>query len=215
MTGAPRYSPTLTWTEFRIAASDETDLEQIVWESSTDVDDGRKRYDEADVAALREIDRLKVAGEYAVERARLAALLEPPSPSMQRIAQRIETGEIEPLRNFMDGLKSPDPVQRTRFERLYEKEGLAEKTPREFWHLLECLEPAKRKREGRPNIIPPWRGVASEMDAMRLLIARGASIPEAAREAARREGRQNVSPDNRSKYLENLYRQKMALRGKK
>ena len=80
--------------------------------------------------------RLKLAGTYEIERARLAAYLEPPNPAHERLAQRIENGEFEPVGNFLDGVRSPDLGQRERFERLYEEAELADKTPREFWHIL-------------------------------------------------------------------------------
>lgn len=209
MSNEPRYNDKLTFSEYRIAACDEIDLEFIVWDERDPSDEWLRRYHEADRAALREIERLKLAGTYEIERARLAAYLEPPNPVHERLAQRIENGEFEPMRNFSDGLRSPDIGQRERFERLYEEAELADKTPREFWHILLCLEKAK-KPKGRPGVSPPWRNAVGAMDAMRFAVAGGATVPQAARDAAAKEGR--VAQDNRAKYFEKLYRQRSALR---
>ena len=208
--GVPRYNEQLSMAEYRIAACDEVDLEAIVWQEREPECDTARRYHEADKAALREIERLKLSGAYEAERARLANYLEPPSPMIQRLMQRIEAGDFEPLNNFMDGLKSPDPDQRARFQRLYEGAELGDKTPRELWHILECLESAKKEKEGRPKAIPPWRNVLHQMDAMRLVVANGSTIPEAARQVAQDEREQGV--ENRAKYFERLYRQRADLR---
>jgi hypothetical protein len=210
MSDAPRYSDKLTMTEFRIAALAEIDLEAMLWESREPDDDLERRYHEADKAALREIDRLKIAGEYELERRRLVALLDPPQPAFVQLIERIDASDFSPWENFYSGLNSPDPDQRARFERLYEKEKMSGRALHEARHILECLEPAKRKREGRPKAIPPWRNVVEHLDAMRLAVAGGASIAQAASEAAIREGR--VNADSRAQYFERRYRQRMALR---
>lgn len=209
MNDQPTYNDKLTITEYRIAACDEIDLESIVWDERDPSDEWMRRYHEADRAALREIERLKLAGKYEIERARLSAYLEPPNPAHERLAQRIENGEFEPMRNFLDGVRSPDLGQRERFEQLYVEGELADKTPREFWHILLCLEQAK-KPKGRPGISPPWRNVVGALDAMRLAVANGNTIPQAAREAAAKEGR--AEQHNRARYFEKLYRQRAALR---
>lgn len=209
MNDEPRYNDKLTFSEYRIAACDEIDLESIVWDERDSSDEWLRRYHEADRTALREIERLKLAGTYEIERARLAAYLEPPNPAHERLAKRIENGEFEPMRNFMDGLRSPDLGQRERFERLYEQAELADKTPREFWHILRCLEKAK-KPKGRPGVSPPWRNVVGALDAMRFAVAEGVSIPQAARDAAAREGR--AEEESRAGYFEKLYRKRAGLR---
>lgn len=209
MSDEPHYNDKLTFSEYRIAACDEVDLESIVWDERDSSNERLRRYHEADRAALREIERLKLAGTYEAERARLAAYLEPPNPAHDRLAQRIENGEFEPMRNFLDGVRSPDLEQRERFESLYEKAKLADKSPREFWHILLCLEKAK-KPKGRPGVSPPWRNVVGALDAMRFAVAKGASIPQAARDAAAREGR--AEEESRARYFEKLFRERVRLR---
>ncbi len=209
MSDEPRYSDKLTFLEYRIAACDEIDLEAIVWDERTPSNEWLRRYHEADRAALREIERLKLAGTYEIERARLATYLESPSPAHERLAQRIENDEFEPMRNFLVGLRSPDQEQSERFERLYCEAELADKAPSECWHILACLEKAK-KPKGRPGVSPPWRNVVTALDAMRLLVASGATIPQAAREMAANEGR--AAQGSRARYFEKLYRQREALR---
>ncbi len=209
MSDEPRYNDRLTMSEYRIAACDEIALEAIVWDGRAPRDEWEARFLEADKAALREIDRLKIAGIYEAERARLAARLDPEPRVFAEIAARLEAGELEPLNNFLRGLRSPDPDQRARFERLYEQADLAGKSPRECWHILSCLEPAQKPR-GRPPATPPWRNVAQQLDAMRLAVAGGASIPQAARDAAAGEGR--AEEESRARYFEKLYRQRAALR---
>ncbi|WP_371054353.1 hypothetical protein [Rhodosalinus sp. K401] len=211
MSDEPRYNERMTMSEYRIAACDEIDLEAIVWKGRA----ARSSLlqfascEEADKAALREIDRLKIAGIYEAERARLAARLDPQPGVFAEIAARLEAGELGPLNNFLRGLRSPDPDQRARFERLYEQAELAGKSPRECWRILSCLEPA-RKPPGRPSATPPWRNVVQHLDAMRLAVAGGASIPQAARDAAAGEGR--AEEESRARYFEKLYRQRAALR---
>lgn len=203
-------SDSLTYTESRIAALDEIELEAIVWGERDPPTERLRRYHDADRAALREIDRLKIAGTYEAERARLAAYLKPPSPQWEHFLQRAKAGEFEPWENFSKGLHSPDPDQRERFERLYREGEWGEKTPREFWYVLECLEPAKGRKTGRPKAIPPWHNVAQQLDAMRLLVSAGDSIPQAAREQARIEGLAHA--DSRADYFDQMYRERMALR---
>jgi hypothetical protein len=204
-----RYNENLTYLDALIAGRDEIEIEETLWRSSKREDLDLQRYSEVEREALREIERLKLAGTYEAERARLAAKLPPTSPESIRFGERIRAGEFEPLQNFLAGLKSADPEQRARFQSLYEEGGFANKTPVEMWHIISCLEPAK-KAKGRPNAIPPWRNVVASLDAMRLAVHAGVSIPQAARDAAEQEGR--AEQENRAKYFERLFRQRQKLR---
>ncbi|PIV79076.1 MAG: hypothetical protein COW54_05935 [Rhodobacteraceae bacterium CG17_big_fil_post_rev_8_21_14_2_50_63_15] len=192
-----------------IAGRDEIEIEESLWRSRARKDDDLERYSEVERAALREIERLKTEGTYKAERARLAAKLPPRSPELVKLGERVQSGEFEPLQNFLAGLKSADPEQRARFQRLYEEGDFANKAPSETWHIISCLEPAK-KAKGRPNAMPPWRHVVSYLDEMRLAVRAGASIPQAARDAAAMEG--FAEQASRAKYFERLYRQRALLR---
>jgi hypothetical protein len=75
--------------------------------------------------------------------------------------------------------------------------------------VLLCLEKAK-KPKGRPGVSPPWRNVVGALDAMRFAVAEGVSIPQAARDAAAREGR--AEEESRARYFEKLYRKRAGLR---
>ncbi|WP_149866320.1 hypothetical protein [Tropicimonas marinistellae] len=191
--------------------SDEVVIEAMVWENREPETEAERKDLEAGKEALREIDRLKIDGTYEIERARFAALVDPPSPTLARLIERVANGENSPFQNLLDGLdRNPDPEQRARFERLYQEGDFDHKTPREIWHILECLESAK-KPKGRPSISPPWRNEVEHMDAMRLSIASGATVtvPEAARATAANESRVSAERPND---LAKLYRAKMKLR---
>lgn len=203
-----------------VAVYDEIRLEEIVFEieNQDEIENVEKMESAICKAALREIDRLKSAGEYESEIARLASDYEKRTQFFERsakIAQSAELGdrfeERGPLGNLLDGLRSPDQEQRARFQRLSETERFNERDPVEYWHILECLEPAKKRtRKGRPSVVPPWRNVVEHLDRMRMSVAQGASIPEAARQAAEEEGKPQA--ENRAKYFERLYRERAALR---
>lgn len=199
-----RYSEKLTVAEQQIAARDELDIEAAALDCLGSDDDFTIQCLGEYKAALRMIDSLKIEGRYEAERARLSTHWQPvPMPSMSEERLRV----LSVLGNFTAGLRSPDPEQRARFQQL--KEMIGKKTPAETWPILACLEVAKRPK-GRPGASPPWRNVASYLDAMRLSVAAGATIPQAARDAADSEGR--PTRENRAGYFERLYRQRAALR---
>ena len=104
-----RYNDFLTMAQYFIASREEVDIEAMAWDCR---EKAESRDSEAAREALREIDRLKLAGEYEAERARLAKYLDPPSPAVKHLAQRARSGEFGPFQNFLDGLSSPDPDHR-------------------------------------------------------------------------------------------------------
>ncbi|GGB63461.1 hypothetical protein GCM10011316_39150 [Roseibium aquae] len=206
-----RFSDTLTWMEYRIATLDEIDLEEILWSQEQHAldDDLTRRVLAADRAALREIERLKLCGEYDAKRSRLAKCIDPDPPEITERFRRIKNGELQPVENFLAGLRSADPQQRSQFKQLYEKGGFANKHYREISHILTCLKSA-HKPKGRPGATPPWRNVVDALDEMRVAVADGLSIPQAARAAAENEAL--AGTDNRARYFERLFRQRAKLR---
>ena len=213
MSEALRYNDRLTMSEYRIASLDEIDLEALIWEHPEPSTDLHRLYQEADRAALRKIDGLKTAGEYEAERARLATYIEPIPEDLLRIQKRIADYDYSPLNNFLAGLASRDAEQRARFEELYKTAGLAEKSVPEVLHILQCLEPARGARSGRPKAIPPWRNEIDRLEEMRLAVQAGRSIPDAAKiQAAKPEFKRRGTPENQAEYLGKLYRKRQALR---
>lgn len=194
-----KYSDRLTLEEYRIATCGELDIEAIALQSKCRDDIiAAKR-------ALREIDRMKLAGTYDDERARLAEFLDEPAfPELPDQARE----DVSALTNFLAGLNSPDVIQRELFRHLYDRGGLSEKSLGEALHILRPLQAAKH-RKGAKQLVPPWRNVAEALDEMRLDVAAGRSIPEAARRAARAE---TGGAENRAGTLERHYRARMSLR---
>ncbi len=194
--------------EYRFATCDELDLERLVIEQGVPTDDFTREGLAQDKRALREIDRLKIDGTYDEERRRLFARV-PDDPL--NIRGKIDSDFLRAVDNLLAGLNSSDLEQRARFRRLYEAYDLESKTPYETRDLIMVLETAKRRpKVGRPAICPPWENVVEHLDKMRLLVATGVPIPEAARNAATAEGRMQHA--SRAKYFEGLYRKRVALR---
>jgi hypothetical protein len=209
MSGPLIYSPQLTWRQMLIASCDEIDLEERVLRYPFDADPWLAKYRAEEVAALREIDRLKIAGEYEKERSRLSDILADRPIWPSQVMEVVASLDLAPLNNFSMGLQSPDEGQRARFRAMVDMPEIGEATPGEIWSILRCIEPAKMHK-GRPTVSPPWRNVASHLDAMRLDVARGASIPFAARDAASREG--GAGQHSRAKYFERLFRDRQKIR---
>lgn len=193
--------------EYRLAMCDELVLERIIIEEGVPDDEFARRSLSQDKIALREIDRLKVEGSYETERARLCSLVGGSAFRLPKLDERL----MSATSNLLAGLRSPDPDQRERFRRFYEVMGIADKAPCECRELLMVLEPAQRPPNvGRPTVCPPWANVVEHMDSMRFAVARGGSIPEAARRAAEIEGMPQRA--SRAKYFERLYRKRIAFR---
>jgi hypothetical protein len=203
------YSRQLTWREMLIAACDEIDLEERVLRYQFDADPWAGKYRAEEVAALREIDRLKIHGEYETARSRLSAILADEPSWTSQLMEVVASLDLAPMNNFSMGLQSPDEDQRARFRAVIDMPEIGEATPGEIWSILRCMESAKMHK-GRPTVSPPWRNVASHLDAMRLDVARGASIPFAARNAASREG--GAGQHSRAKYFERLFRDRQKIR---
>ncbi len=199
------YDDHLSYADYLIAQIDEIEIEASLWRHPGEMgsDDERE--------ALRRIDRLKIAGTYDNERKRLADLV--PSTGIAQPSQKwLQYAEraSQVWENFKAGLNSPDPDQQKRFRALYETESMGEKSLGEVVHILSVLEPARRRGK-RPNAIPPWRNVFEQLDTMRLEIASGETIAQAARSVAATGG--SDLENHRADYLARLYSDRVALRG--
>lgn len=205
--------------EWALASYDETSLEEQLIGFSKRDDEFYSEYRIAFKDALRAVDALKMSGKYPKERSRLKKILEDAEEEVShesrkafdrrwKSPQMIEY--LSHVSNLLAGTQSPDPEQRTRFLALMDELGLWNKTPREVpTALLRSLERAKRPK-GRKSIPTPWANVTEHMDAMRVAVADGASIYEAARTRAALE--KTAGEAERARTLAKLYRQKMALR---
>ncbi|WP_156127432.1 hypothetical protein [Paracoccus sanguinis] len=218
------FSERLSYADI-LVTRDENDVEAEMLKALERADDTGLRYLDDFKAALRKIDSLKIAGGYEEfvantraiydqerRRAEEKFLRENPHLAAARPTSddfRKSSVLDDQLDNLFAGLKSPDPKQAARFRSVYDDLGLANKTYPEVKSLLAVLERAKR-RGGRPSLPTPWTNEIEHMDAMRLLIASGLSIPEAARQRAHQEGR--AGADERARTLEGLYRQRVRLR---
>lgn len=199
--------------EYYIADYDELDLEEELERclARPETDEAEQR---AMRGALREIDLLKASGEYEQRRRELWEKLELGAYGFRsgiKIPKPFfEFSEV--WRNFKEGLESPDLEQRMRFERFNKATQLTSKArpPSEVHDLLVALEPAKKAKGRKQGVRPAWRKDASALDEMRLMHSQGLSVPEAAREVARKEGR--AHEDSRAKRFENLFRQRQKLR---
>lgn len=196
--------------EYYVAAMDELDIEAELkprreGDSTEDPEDVAKR------AALREIDDLKASGEYEQARVRYWKDLDldkyQPKTGVSRSSEM--QGFFERWRNLREGLISPDPAQKERFQKFFEGAKIRELPLQQANDLIAVLEPAKKKR-GRKKEIPPWRNEAMALDAMRLLRQRDPSIPKAAQKVALEEGL--AEEESRAKYFERLYRERQKLR---
>ncbi len=196
--------------EYYVAAMDELDIEAELeprqdGNSLEDPEDAAKR------AALREIDGLKVNGEYERARARywedLGLENYQPREGLRLPAEAQEF--FKRWRNLREGLNSPDPVQRERFQKFFEAANIRDRPLQQANDLIAVLEPAKKKR-GRKKETPPWRNEATALEAMRLLRHGGLSIPQAAQQVALEEGL--AEEESRAKYFERLYRDRLKLR---
>jgi hypothetical protein len=199
--------------EHSIAFHDELEIERdLIRHISKDDDELSRLIVRILRSALRKIDRLKTVGIYEERRRRIASDLEASSPAIPPPRLSVDREFENDFQNLLDGTKSADLRQRQRFHDLMDEMELWEKTPAETpKSLLRSLERAKLRGRGRPKASPPWQLEAEALDAMRVLCGReGASIPEAARLTAGREGRANR--DSRADYFEKLYRQRMRLR---
>lgn len=224
------YSEGVTWEEY-LLTHDENGIEAGLLKNLADDrqdDPSRREVDELKIV-LRKIDQLKVSGQY--ESCRAAALkaivavneremekFEKSNPGIRARLDAVDemlrksSGEIDrQFRNLFDGLKSPDSAQAERFKAMYETMGLATKTYADVEKLLPALERAKVTRR-KPSLPTPWTNEIVAMDGMRRLLAvtDGLTIAEAARQIADQNPR--AGSPNRSKRLERLYAQKMALR---
>lgn len=200
--------------EYYIAAMDEIEIEKDL----TPRDKARHPAalkdpeQEAMRAALQEIDRLKICGDYDKERARLWVEL---GLAQYHSGQglKIPAGFLDFAKhweNLKTGMKSPDVAERDQFNKFFETAQLRSKSLPEAQALISILQRAKKKQGRTPKLKPTWLNDTDELDEMRLLHAQGMSIPMAARQVAQKEGR--AQQDSRAKRVENFFRKRMKLR---
>ncbi|SNT37511.1 hypothetical protein [Tropicimonas sediminicola] len=219
MTGH-KYSVHLTMAEWRIATSEEIDIEQFLWESAEPNSELERRELASAREALRSIDLLKTTGRYNDERSRLKKALDEDdaaaaeefrkaNPSLILRSEGVPSrSSIGALANLFAGMDSPDRDQQARFQAHYDATGIASETLAKAMPKIAALEPAKRRR-GRSKVSPPWRNVNLHLDAIRLAVAGGSSVAQAARQVAAQEAfiRADWAND-----LAKLYRKKLKLR---
>ncbi len=167
---------------------------------------------EAQQTALREIDRLKKAETYEVERETLRERILHPQKPGRKI--NLDPVFLAKFQTYLDGLNSPDPEIRAAFE-AFEKAGdLHHKTPREGSVFIRMLEPKKNtdtRGKGRPKSLVPWEKVTYALDEIRVLIGQGLDLPSASMKVAKKE----IGPtdlDNRARYFRKLYKERQKLR---
>lgn len=196
--------------EYYVAAMEELDIEAEL-EPRGGGGDEEDPEDSAMRAALREIDGLKVNGQYERTRTRYWEDLDLDSyhlgeglvfsPGQREFLQR--------WRNLREGMSSPDPAQAQSFQKFFEVAKIREIPLQQVNDLIAVLESAKKKR-GRKKESPAWRNEVVALDIMRVLCAGGLSIPQAAQQVALEEGR--AEAESRAKYFERLYRDRLKLR---
>lgn len=223
MSGKKWHTCRLSNQECLIASRDEISIEAELFERDDRVErlGNNNQLTEDLRAALKAVNRLKISGQYCEERARLAVILKEDDAVMSeefwaRNPNSTHLRDAKPnpelvhlLGNLMDGLKSPNKAQQERFRAFYEAAGLADMTPRDSLALIGALEPAQ-KQKGRPSVSPPWRNIVSALDAMRLLVANGKTVANAARVVAAEEGR--AGQDGRASYFAKNYIRREELR---
>lgn len=128
------------------------------------------------------------------------------------------SAEWKAFRNFLRGLRSPDPKQRERFKAFSEASGL-DKSLLGFgngynlqtaYPLLAPLETAKRAAVGRQKLAVPWENHNTEMRHILREQHKGRPVAEIARELA--EGLGLAQVESRSRYYIKLFAQKRSLR---
>jgi len=210
-----RFSDRLTWAQYLVAQFDEIDLEarlyQMVYHRrDMPMDDVQTKEVDAHRAALRKIERSKSTGAYEVLRADLQRIAMEDHMAQPPATDDLYTLELlrrsDDLGNFRRGLESKDPDERRLFESFKKKHRLAQKSVSE---IAEELAFARRvahppKRRGPARKIPPWKDVVAELDAMRIAVSNGTSVPEAARKVADSSSQPKV--ENRWKTLEDHFR---------
>lgn len=128
-----------------------------------------------------------------------------------RDPHRFDETLLDEFDNFSRGLRSPDLEIRQIFQDAFDHFEMGKKS------LVACrviMRVARRveepKQRGRPPALPPWRNEVDALDAMRLHILNGTSIPRAAKMVADAEERANAT--SRADRFEKLYRDRMRLR---
>ena len=221
------YSSDVTWEEYLLCC-DENDIEATLLNCLADQpqDDLSLREIAEHRLALQTIDRTKISGDY--EQCRQAALVKVRAATEQSmlafekanpgIGKRFEEWEADAdklaengrhLSNLFAGKKSPDPAQAARFHRIYDELDMGKKTYADVEAILPMLERAKVTKR-KPSLPTPWTNEIHHMDAMRLLIAAGKTIAQAAKQRADEEGRAGAV--ERAKTLAKLYRKRVKLR---
>lgn len=194
-----------------IASRDEIDIEADLVRLLEK--ESRFREVESYRTALRLIDRLREDGRLDQERKRLAGLMNLPTEEDKRRMSNRLTPIDDMLENLYAGMESPDPIQRKRFRRAWNRIKDLAVYDDEVQTWLPILEKAPKKRGHRRRLYPPWRNDDASLKRMRDLVLGGQSIVEASQLAAREE---NHAADeyqtNRAHSLQKRYKLKMALR---
>ncbi len=210
----------LTEVEGLIARLDEVDMEAHLHKMREKTDELSLKIRGHYKEALRKVDELKISGVYLDERERLMMLHEAEDalhmkkfkadyPDFEEMLNtKPKRAHLDAIQNFLDGLDSPDAQQAAKFEAIFEK--VKDKYFSEVMAFLMPLEKAKRAK-GRQGLSPPWREVAPQLEEMRMAIAGGTKLRDAARQVLA-STKTSAVPENRIQYLERLYRQKVALR---
>lgn len=209
----------LTKKDYYVAWMDELDIEAKLLRRLENEDVGTG--EDPVVCAMREalglIDKLKIEGRLEAERSRLQQLpdIEDLSKTLDRTITRVQRDYadfFEYWDNLREGMESPDPDQRERFNRFFEAAGLGPKKPSEIIDLIAVLEPAKRKKKpGRKPIAnPKWRNDVNELNEMLVLVAGGLSAKAASEQVI--EAKAEGWEESRAKRLANFFRERQKLR---
>jgi hypothetical protein len=205
--------------EYYVAWVDELDIEAKLLRQleNKKMDTSEDPIEIAMREALGEIDKLKIEGRLEAERSRLQQLpdIEDLSKTLDRTITRVQRDYadfFEYWDNLREGMESPDPDQRERFNRFYEAAGLGPKKPWEIIDLIAVLEPAKKKKKSgrKPIPNPKWRNDVDELNEMLTLVASGLSAKAASEKVI--EAKAEGWEESRAKRLANFYRERQKLR---
>jgi len=206
-----RYDENFFVSDFLIASRDEIEIEAELAEL---LEKGElPAYAESCRRALRKIDKLRADGQLEQESKRLARLMKLPTEE-ERANMTPKSFPIDSmLANFRAGMASPNPIQRKRFLRAYERIKHLDLCDDEIQTWLPILEKAPKRNGHRRRIKPPWRNDDASLKRMRDLVLGGSSVVEASKIAAREENHSATNYlANRAATLRKRYKLKMALR---
>jgi hypothetical protein len=132
------FAETLASKDYYVGCYDELEIEEGLYRLRKSGDRSGLESAEAEAmrAALREIDRLKISGDYEVERVLLRKRYE----SKPRLKDwKLDSAFSKYWENFRAGMKSPDLDQRARFLAFYDAAELGRMLPTEIVDLIAVL----------------------------------------------------------------------------